>query len=282
MKSIAHGFDGIKDESLGLVDSGIGQPPHFRHRRSCKFLCTNQPLHADGAGLAEALVTQATRNWTAGQERGGAPSSSENWRFTRAGKMVPDDPSPEVTFERAFMEAADEHWANQVPTCSGVFRPEADHRRSIDLVKKTGNGSFEFIELKVCSDTPLFAALEVLDYGVLYVFSRIHARSLKYRPGCSAILDAHKIGLRVVAPRRFYEYKIRAGPWVPFDLGWLESMMRDAARQLASMIRGDTTIDFRFDVFSEGFSWPQQEYAGGDYALTMMAGRQPLITEAVD
>ena len=37
MKSIAHGFDGIKDESLGLVDSGIGQPPHFRHRRSCKF-----------------------------------------------------------------------------------------------------------------------------------------------------------------------------------------------------------------------------------------------------
>ena len=282
MKSIAHGFDGIKDESLGLVDSGIGQPPHFRHRSSCKFLCANQPLRPDGAGLANALVTQVTRNWKAGQERGGASPSLQNWRFSRAGNMAPHNPSPEVTFERALVGVATERWANQVPTCSGVLGPDADHRRSIDIVERTGNGSFDFIELKIRSDTPLFAALEVLDYGVLYAFSRIYARSLNYNPGCSEIIDAHEIGLRVLAPTQFYEYKSHTGARATFDLGWLEAMMRDAARQLASMIRGHTTIDFRFDVFPEGFSWPEQEYAGGDYSLTMMAGRQLLITEAID
>ena len=282
MKSITEGFDDIKDESLGLVGSGIGKPPHFRHIGSCKNLCASHVPRADGAGLAEALVTQVTRNWTAGQERGGASPSSQNWRFSRAGKMAPHNPSPEVTFERVLVEVANERWANQVPTCSGVFGPDADHRRSIDIVERTGSRSFDFIELKIRSDTPIFAALEVLDYGVLYAFSRIYARSLNYNPGCSEIIDAHEIGLRVLAPTQFYEYKSHAGARATFDLGWLETMMRDATRQLASMIGGETVMDFRLDVFPERFSWPQHEHTGGDYALAMMAGRRPLITGAID
>ncbi len=78
-------------------------------------------------------------------------------------------------------------------------------------MERTGNGSFDFIELKIRSDTPLFAALEVLDYGVLYAFSRIYARSLNYNPGCSEIIDAHEIGLRVLALTQFYEYKSHTG-----------------------------------------------------------------------
>ena len=282
MKSLTDGFDPIKDESLGVADSRIGKSPHYRHVRTCKHLCTSPPPCADGAGLAAELVDRAEKNWSSGKGPALASPSGQNWRFTRAGEMRPNNRSPEVTFERRFMEAAVDGWANQVPTCASVLRPQADGRRAIDLVRRIGKGRFDFIELKVVADEwdgsgkPLFAAMEVLDYGVLYAFSRIHAPSLKYRPGRSPILDSHRVGLRVLAPARFYEYKIRGGR-ESYELGWLESMMRDAAGELASRIGGGMVMDFRFDVFPDEFSWPQPQHTAIDHAKRMMERRRPLI-----
>ena len=282
MKSLTDGFDQIKDESLGVADSRIGESPHYQHVRTCKRLCTSPPPCADGADLAAELVDRAEKNWSSGKGRSLASPSGENWRFTRAGDMRPTNPSLEVTFERKFMEAAIDGWANQVPTCAGVLRPKADRRRAIDLVRRIGEGRFDFIELKVVADEwdgsgkPLFAAMQVLEYGVLYAFSRIHAPSLKYRPGHNPILDSHRVGLRVLAPARFYEYKVRGGR-EPYELGWLELMMRDATGELASRIGGGMVMDFRFDVFPDAFSWPQPQQTAIDHAKRMMERRRPLI-----
>ena len=57
-----------------------------------------------------------------------------------------------------------------------------------------------------------------------------------------------------------------------------EQQLRERSDELRSRVEGGESLD---DVLPEAFSWPQQEYAGGDYSLTMMAGRQPLITEAI-
>ena len=196
MKSITDGFSEIKDAHLGLDDSPIGKPPRFRHVRACLRLCEQAP-HLDGAALASALIDRATRNWKTGPRAHLACTSSENWRFRQADKIAHGNPSKEVTFERAFIKkASKKRWANQVPTCSGVVTSRSNRRTAIDLVEKTGSESFDFIELKIKSDTPLFAALEVLDYGVLYVFSRTNRYLLGYTPGCREILDAHHIGLR--------------------------------------------------------------------------------------
>lgn len=155
--------------------------------------------------------------------------------------------------------------------------------RSIDLVERTGDESFDFIELKIRSDTPLYAALEVLDYGVLYAFSRINARSLNYEQGFSEILDARRIGLRVLAPNRFYEHKSRGTRETKsLDLAWLESIMLDATRRLASMIGGDTVMDFRFDVFPKTFSQDPSNHTNSGHTLAMMAGRRPLIARGDD
>lgn len=265
MKSITVGFDEIKDMHLGLNDSPIGKPPRFRQISACQSLCEQAP-HLDGAALASALIDRATRNWKTGPRAHLACTSSENWRFRQADKIAQGNPSKEVTFERAFIKrATKKRWANQVPTCSGVVTLQANRRTAIDLVEKTGSESFDFIELKIKSDTPLFAALEVLDYGVLYVFSRTNRYFLGYTPGCREILDAHHIGLRVLAPLAFYK---------KYTLSWLDTMMHTAAKQLASMIDDGTVIDFRFDAFPEPFRW--DKHGGSGYAVDMMADRRPL------
>jgi len=166
MKSITDGFNEIKDNHFGLTGCGIGKSPHFRHIRVLKELCENPPA-TDGAVLADALLARIEQNWRAGRDKRETAPSGENWRFCKAGKMDPNNPSPEVTFERDFIEVAGDDWANQVPTSSGLLGPAADGRRAIDLVERKGEGVFEFVELKIKidDDTPLRAALEVLDLG---------------------------------------------------------------------------------------------------------------------
>ena len=228
MKSITDGFNEIKDNHFGLTGCGIGKSPHFRHIRVLKELCENPPA-TDGAVLADALLARIEQNWRAGRDKRETAPSRENWWFCKAGKMDPNNPSPEVTFERDFIEVAGDDWANQVPTSSGLLGPWADKRRAIDLVECKGEGVFEFIELKIESDTPLIAALEVLDYAALYAFTRLNADELGYGPGFSELLEAQHIKLRVLAPQPFYGFKTR-GDRRPYQLEWeLCSNLGDAA-----------------------------------------------------
>lgn len=275
-KSITDHFDGIKNKHLGLVGLGIKHARHFKHIGVLNELCSTPPK-IDGYSLASSLLLQVYDNWsTSGRENNSSPSR-QNWRFTKVGKMALHNPSPEVTFERTLVDSRGDNWANQVPTSCGIVASHADRRRSIDLVERVRDQGFDFIELKIGSDTPLYAALEVLDYGVLYAFSRLNAEALKYDAGFSKILEAKSIGLRVLAPSEFYSPKKQkdGGFW---DLSWLESTIQNAAGYLSSRIGSGFTMNFRFDVFSEGISWNREDSGDRDKVLTMIDGRRPLIS----
>lgn len=187
MKSITEGLNEIKDAFLGLTGCGIGASPHFKHTTVLKRLCASPP-ETDGVALADAFLIRVEQNWRAGHGKHNTLPSRGNWRFTKAGKITQRNPSPEVTFERDLVRLGGETWANQIPTASGLLGPHLDKRLAIDLVEKRGAGEFELIELKIDSDTPLFAAMEILEYATIYAFSRLHADALGYGPGISDLL----------------------------------------------------------------------------------------------
>ena len=61
------------------------------------------------------------------------------------------------------------------------------------------------------SDTPLFAAIEILLYGMLFDWSRNNQAALNYDLEIQPVLKASKLELCVLAPRDFYEgYNLRS------------------------------------------------------------------------
>ena len=277
MKSITHGFSCIKNAHLGLSAGN-----RFKHKKILIRLCEDQPS-LDGAALADDLLEKIKENWHAGREATKRLGSEENWRFKPTPHGASDDnTSAEVTFERAVVAAPGNTWANQVPTSSGLMDGRHDKRRAIDLVEQPRPGEFEFIELKLREDgkryeeTPLYAALEILDYGALYVFSRQKASTLGYSADSNEILEADRIGLRVLAPRPFYEFRKRGRGSRPFRLEWLQRAMQSAASRLGDQVGEGFIMDFRFTVFPEAFAW-QSSSRQSDYAAEMIEARQPLI-----
>jgi len=89
-----------------------------------------------------------------------------------------------------------------MPTLSGYFGPRRYKRRSVDLVHELAPGHYRFIELKVRSDNPLYAAFEVLSYGLTYLLAR------RYGPVQSdsqyKVLRAEVCELVVLGPSAWY------------------------------------------------------------------------------
>jgi hypothetical protein len=121
-------------------------------------------------------------------ERGDAATnrnrSEENWRWHRLQPQIAaHNTSPEVVLERAIAAACQRtgrtDWANQVPVASGLIDGATDGRRAIDLVHQCSERHFELIELKIASDTPLYAAVEIIGYGCIWLLARAHPPSLK-------------------------------------------------------------------------------------------------------
>ena len=69
----------------------------------------------------------------------------------------------------------------------------------------------KFVELKWESDTPAYAAFEVLRYGLVYLFSRVKKEEFGYSD--LATIHVNHIGLQVVAPTAYF---------AKHKLGWPE------------------------------------------------------------
>jgi len=126
-------------------------------------------------------------------------------------------------------------------------------RRAIDLGHDRGDGVFEFIELKYGSakrnfgsDHPLYAAFEILKYGLLFA----HARNNQLIEDAKPLSKATTIHLQVLAPAGYYEFRTRGRDGEEaFNLRWLESAINNG---LASLPRG-VTFDFQFQQFTPDF-----------------------------
>lgn len=269
-ESILKDVGKIIDEALGLKGRKIGKAPHYRHRESCLMLCKEPVSKFDGGKLIKDIYEKIGSNW---RERKYLKSPScENWRLipnpskkdkakegNRKNKL-------EVRLERAIVDmfARDrsdaQNWANQVPTASGFVGPRTDKRGAIDLVHRLGDGAYELIELKVHASggTPLYAAMEILQYGALYIFAR-RKEQIKSAANEKRLLQAKSIHLKVLAPCDYYN---------GCKLDWLEDEINSGLKRYLAAQTFDFDLDFKFEAFPPGFSLkPFPEYGAIAQAL---------------
>lgn len=135
------------------------------------------------------------------------PGANWIWREKHA-KPSARNVSQEVLLEHQIVGLGGERWTRQMSTASGVDtapdgkRTRSNRRRAIDLVYDQGNSSFSFVELKVGSDSPIYALFEILGYGLAYWHSR--QEKLDHRREAARLMQAEKIDLVVLGPESWY------------------------------------------------------------------------------
>lgn len=194
---------------------------------------------ADGRAVASAVFS-STRDWFAQASAGALrPPSRENWRIANPQLASWDPLSPEVDLERRLVKARKApDWWNQVPVASGL----AGGRAAIDLVHDRGDGSFDFVELKVGDQHPVYAAVEILQYGFVWLLSR---GELGYGDDFP-LLKANEVRLCVLAPESFYRASGDDGRWAGFASG-----VNDGVAAVAKEY--GVKMTFRFKQFKDSF-----------------------------
>lgn len=261
-RSILSGVDDLIDEHFRFT--GIGQRPQYKHKKSCAELCESSSPEREILPLIERIYERIEANWNTSKYHN---PSKENWRFEKQ-KLVGADNKKEVALERAIVNIPKEIWpdaacwVNQVPVASGLVDQWGDKRRAIDLVYRREDGSYEFIELKVdeSGGTPLLAAMEILQYGLLYVFSREKTELLNQLNEKSELLQAQNIHLMVMAPAAYYS---------GYDLGWLEEAINCGLIGFRSERKYSFQIDFEFESLSLAMSrspaiWDERKKTGAE------------------
>jgi hypothetical protein len=234
--------------------------PSIRHRSALYELGGRAKI---SPGVVRAIHEQIARNLRLAGQRGIVSSSRENWRWCRPQPHIAEhNTSAEVNLERAIaaacLRAGRQDWANQVPVASGIVGPAADRRRAIDLVHQVGIGHFELIELKIASDTPLYAAIEIIGYGCVWLLARA-----RRSPEANALLGADKLDLIVLAPGAYY---------APFQLDKLEALLDAELAALGE--RNGVHMAFRFERLPDQLVQPS--LLGDDTLLELLDLRRPL------
>lgn len=235
--SLLSGVDEFIDKCLGVEHIGT-TAPHYKHRTSHNSVAGGG--EPGGIGLIRGMYSRIDRNWPQCRCR-----SVENWRFTPQLDVDSENASLEKQLEKAVAKHCP-GWVNMVPVCSGVMPVLNEGGRRIDLIHQRGPGAFDFVELKVGKgcDTPLYASMEILGYGLIYLFSRRNATGLGYSID-NLLLSAKSVSLIVLAPAESY------------TAGSLHALEQQVNAGLRELIRSEdhVRIDFRFECFPEGSSW---------------------------
>jgi hypothetical protein len=210
-RSIFEGVDEYIDAALNVKEIGT-KAPHYAHKSSA--LIPSRPDSFNGAILLCKIADQIENNWAAPHRT----PSAVNWRWKKKEGLRPENPSKEKILEKRIARELDATWVNQMPTASGLLNSTGGKLHNIDLAHEISRGEYEFIELKWGSDTPLFAAFEILKYGLLYLFSRKHAFELGYALEDKPTLKANAVALIVLAPSGYYERYSSLTKWLGKEL----------------------------------------------------------------
>lgn len=247
--SLIDGVEAAACDALGIK--------RLRHRSALRSLRLNS-----GVNLAELVHRIVSSNWTTGRAADNKNRSRQNWRWALQPQIGERNRSTEVVLERAIAGACVRRgridWANQIPVASGLISGAADGRRALDLAYRSGERRFQLIELKIASDTPLYAAVELLGYASAWLLARA---DLPERS--SVLLEAEHVDLRVLAPAPYY---------APFDLLPLEASLRHGVRLLGE--RCGVTLSFGFDVLPAELSRPPLPQDAT--LLELLSQRRPL------
>jgi hypothetical protein len=239
--SIVDGVNEIIDNSLGI--NLIGKSPHYKHHKSC-FLLNSHPPSFDAYDVICRIFDRIEQNFNhAGNRFHTLGPSKVNWRFEKISYIDPKNSSPEKQLEKAVANLPDKDWVNQVPTSGGIMNSASDKLRNIDLVHRFKTGSYEFIELKTDSDTPLFAAFEITVNGLIYLLSRKNYKE-QHLDG-KELLVAKEISLQTLAPIKYYDR---------YELDWLEKELnRGLSKFIEKMFKKNLKMNFSFKAFPENF-----------------------------
>ena len=190
-QGVLRGVDKIIFDQLN--GGKIGEPPHYDNTSFCRSLKDSSLSDLDGLDLLTKIYDQIADNLS--EPKSDRIPSKENWRWKKNPKIKEaqdgkaGNPSSEVGLEKAIVKISPQiwpevsEWSNQAPTSSGLLGPNSDKRRAIDLIHRWQDGEnvdYEFIELKVDSNNPVSAAMEVMVYGMLYVLSRDNREGMQY------------------------------------------------------------------------------------------------------
>lgn len=201
--SVIKAAEALVDEWLEIEPKGV--PPCYRHASAALELSKRESPIGGTLKFLEAGYAQINEAWLRTKENGYCRPSRENWRWKRHKNLKDANKSPEVLLERGIVKTFGSNWCNQVPVASGLVGPAIDKRAAIDLVRQLDEHHYEFIELKVESNNPLFAAIEILLYGLVFVWSRNNQEHLGYDSEMQPLLSARSVTLAVLAPSGFYE-----------------------------------------------------------------------------
>ena len=237
-------FDGTDD----VIASFFG----FRDNQRLKQRSVSQGLRRPRDGDFLSLVTDIFGCLSSNRTK--RQPSRENWRFERVTTLSAHNRSPEVILERAVAMLAEKGempgWLNQVPVASGLVDDRSDKRAALDLVELRDDRA-RFIELKWESDTPAYAAFEILRYGLVYLFSRVNAVPFGYEG--QKLLRVGHIDLQVAAPNKFFD---------KHDLRWLRFGLDQGIKELSHQkTAGQLEMGFDFLAIPREFELPFRDGA---------------------
>lgn len=236
--SILAGIGNLVDDWLRIHPTG--NPPYYRHRTAANEL-TRRNAPIDGTReFLDASYTRINTNWMDAIDAGYTNPSKENWRWKQHLELSAENSSPELNLERAIVSTCGDNWSNQMPTASGLVGPATDKRAAVDLVHRENETTYSLIELKVASDTPLFAAIEILMYGLLFVWSRSNQEALGYDLERQSVLAASNVTLEVLAPPSYFQ---------GFDLSSLVTGLNDGLAEFGE--RNGLSLGFKFCQFGK-------------------------------
>lgn len=238
-------FDGM--DAVIASFFGLGEGQHLKQRSVSRGLDDPGSADRDFAALVSTLYDRIESN------HAGRLPSQENWRSKRVTTLSDHNESPEVLPERAVAMLGGAGklpgWLNQVPVASGLINDRLDKRAALDLVKLDDDAA-RFVELKWGSDTPAYAAFEVLRYGLVYLFSRV---KMEFGYADRRMMRVNRIDLQVLAPAVFFD---------KHDLKWLERALDHAVDDLSRRNTSDRlSMGFEFLAFPPEFELPFRDGA---------------------
>ena len=227
------------------VNAAICQLLGIRHLGHKSALLELSQRKAFPAGTVDAAYSQIASNWQLCREAGIGSPSVANWRWRDPQFAISAlNTSPEVRLERALIAACERlggsDWSNQVPVASGIAGAKSERRRAIDLVHQRSPGHFELVELKVASDTPLYAAFEIIGYTCIWLLSRMDSPAPN-----NPLLMANAIDAVVLAPTAFY---------APYQLETLRLQLDSDLQRLGE--QHGVVLSFRFEAFPDHLACP--------------------------
>lgn len=263
---LAKEYEGILAGTKEIINRNLFDDQLRNYGNEAEGVCFRQFPSGNGfcaKKLVSDLIEQIRNNLRDSGEDW-ERTSKQNWRGEGNinSKISPKNDSKEVKLERAIAKMLEntkrKDWWNQMPIASGLIDSDNDRRRAIDLVHSYGDSkSYDFVELKIDrypDNTPLFALMEILLYGLVYLVLRKERKWLPKNFRDVPVFTATNIRLIVLAPGKFYE---------GYELGWLGKGLTEALGKVVGSERLEGGLSMEISSH-----WPTRLKEWKDSVLT--------------